>query len=293
MKTAKRILTVALALMLIFAMAAPSFALSSTAGSYIQSGTITENGEFVVTLSIQSDKVNSTGPISRLYYTVEMGTDGISKAYTVSDVLNAAQTQYDWLTFYSSSNTPLHVDYFVYGVNDSDVSTTEMFTPVNVSLNGSTAYCGWMFRVNGMIPMASDGITGLLMNQTYIKGGDHIDLYYASIDADSATVSTVLEAVAQSGNTVYFIVYGSSVTDEGVNGWDVSNYSFYANKSIQYKFDGTTYTTTTNQYGIFSVNNVTAGTHTIELVPTYNSGTKNGNTYYVPKYTGTAFAFQK
>lgn len=293
MKTAKRILTVALALMLIFALAAPSLALSSTAGSYIQSGTTTVNGEFVVTLSIQSDKVDSTGPISRLYYTVEMGTDGITDSFTVSDVLNAAQAKYNWLTFYSSSNTPLHVDYFVYGVQDSSVSTTEMFTPVNVSLNGSTAYCGWMFRVNGMIPMASNGTTGLLMNQTYVKDGDHIDLYYASIDADSATVSTVLEAYAQSGNTVYFMVYGSTVTDEGVNGWDVSNYSYYANKTIYIKYDGTLYSATTNSYGIFGLSNVSSGIHTVELVPDYTYGVKNNITYGVPKYTGAILAFQK
>ena len=114
MKNAKRILTLALALMLIFAITASSFALSSTAGSFIQSGPTTVNGEFVVTLSIQSDKVDSTGPISRLYYTVDMGQAGISDQYTVSDVLNAAQDQYSWLTFYSSSNTPAHVGYFVY-----------------------------------------------------------------------------------------------------------------------------------------------------------------------------------
>ena len=163
MKTAKRILTVALALMLIFAMSAPSFAMVSAnqpsvngVPYYIQ-GSDSDyqmSGTFTVYLNIYSGIYDSTGPID-VVLPVTMGTStGTNQLYTVSDVLAAAATQYTNMVFDTSTPDPLgvHADY-LYAIKDTTISNNVWFETLPLHCNQSQYpyYCGWMFRINGLI----------------------------------------------------------------------------------------------------------------------------------------------
>ena len=305
MKTAKRILTVALALMLIFALAAPSFAMSTSA-SYVQnalSNAPTETGVFNVNLSILSYSMGNSR-IERYNLPVNVGTAGITDTYFVSDVLDAAQTQYSWLTFYSDIYTVLTGDSsYVYGVKDTSVSTT-----VFGRVPGYSGTHGWMFRINNRFPLlhqsdrpagyntSTMGPLGATIDEAYVTANQTVTLYYATTQSDSGCTRYMAadSAVFDSeDNTLSFDLYCSKSyysTTPPYYYWYIKAFTIVPdNMSFDIYVNGTLYTESSEDGTIVIEDEnlpIVTGSNSISVVPHETSYTYNGVTYGLPTYTG-------
>ena len=289
----KRFITLLLALTMVFACAVPVMADDDLPdGSYIQGDEedYEIEGEFTVTLTIQSHKVSSHGPICYYYLPVTLGEEDESDFFTVADVLDAAADQYTNLSFLNGSLEPMHQGSYLYAVQDTDV-WTDPFTVQSFYQSGTTCYYGWMFRINGMIPMVNAS-TGALLNQAYVQENDNITLYFATIESETvATRSTKIMYLGSYNGVQYFrLIESHCYASSGTGGWTITDYDYLANESVTIVVDGytnnpITYTGTTNDYGIIGFTSI-SGTHTIELRPKYVPVTKNNIQYYIPTHTG-------
>lgn len=301
MKTSRKLLVLVLALVMILACTVPAMALSDTSAVYTQTTIPTEDGEFYVTLSIQSDIVGSYGPITTYYEGILMGDENaVDASYTVEDVLYNAATQISWLTYTTVNGYDEHPGSFLYGVASSnilDLSTPYpyspfAFEPVLITDGNATGYCAWAYRVNGKIVKKSNG-DGALIDEAYVKAGDHIDIYFANtLTYSHATKSVKFEATGYDGTNDQLTLRGySSYSYFGTNGnWYIGSYSVISSKTFTVKVDGVSQTVTSSSTGYFVLNNVDSGTHIIEFCPTYNSFVKNSITYQLPNYLGTMFS---
>ena len=308
MKTAKRILTVALALMLIFAMAAPSFALLTTGYIPVENGNsyyvqgadslYEMDGEFTVYLSISGGKRASAGPINRIYE-VTMGTpNAIDQKYTVYDVFTAAQAQHSNLYLNTSTPNQYHQSW-LQGVKDTSVAYSTWFEAEALKLNGTTYYCGWMFRINGMLPYYTHTVNNnsvteaCLITDAYVTAGDTIDLYYSNVYTQA--VATKVRAVVYmgtSGNTSSFkLLEAQCYVPSGQTNWTLTSWSPVANaNSIKVKIDGSSKTISTDSYGVFTRTNLSTGSHSIQFKTTTEAYSFVENnityTYEVPYIVG-------
>lgn len=315
----KKILTLVLALAMIFACSVPAWALSDTSSTYTQSA-IEDASEspssMTVYLSIQSDYVGGYA-IDRGYYTVSMAssdyTDGVCR---VGDVLRKAASTYSWLKFYNSSGTYLSggpSDY-VYGVADTTVNSgNTIFTPLT-SINSRV---GWMFRVNRKYVLldsedypygysvSDSGPCGAAIEEAIVNSGDKIDLYYANAgDSSYCTNKIYIEPIVNSSGKYGIKIWSSySWYDTQANNWywhidtngttSAPSYAIVPSTSFSISVDGTTATYTTNSSGNIYFSNLTSGSgsHTIKVYPTYTYYS-DGTIYYgVPKYTGMSVSF--
>ena len=95
----KKLITLLLALTMVFACAVPVVAVSNnSSGTYTQTTIPTVDGTFSVKLNIQGygidDGTTTYNPIQQFNLDVDMGSaDAIDASYTVEDVLNAAAIQ--------------------------------------------------------------------------------------------------------------------------------------------------------------------------------------------------------
>ena len=160
----KTLITLLLALTMVFACAVPVMAINASdqivnpdtgeityQASYTQlplENAPTDDDGLTVYLTIQSDSVNDQY-ITRYYYPVYMSTTDYSNGVCfVGDVLRKASSYYNWLDFYSAGPTllPGGPTDNVYGVSDSLVNSgNTVFAPVT-----SIDYMnGWRFKING------------------------------------------------------------------------------------------------------------------------------------------------
>ena len=284
MKTAKRILTVALALMLIFALAAPSFALQTT--GYVPAENIVAkytqladsnyemDGTFTVYLSIYSGIYDGVGPIDRTV-AVTMGSTGATDAkYTVYDVLNAAESQYTFLDFDTTTPNAYHQSW-LQGVKDTTVSSSTVFSALPLKYNnGSTCYCGWMFRINGMLPYKYGSTnTACLITDAYVTANDVVDLYYSNVYIQS--IATKVRYVAylgtDSGVSTFQVLQSECYMGLNDTEWTVGNWTKVANNNyVKIKIDGTVQTIATDADGKFTLSGL-SGTHTFQFNTTTRS----------------------
>jgi len=309
MKTAKRLITMLFVLVLIFALAAPGFATAGVAtASYTQNpldSAPTVTGTFTVYLTILSNKIGDDY-IARYDLPVSMGATGVTDTYFVSDVLAAAQSQYSWLTIYSTTSTVLTGDSSaVTWVVDSDVSTTKQFGPV-LSYDYRN---GWMFRIDDMYPLlnsadwpsghtSSDGPLGATIEQAYVTANNRITLYFAdTANATKATNCVKIDGyqyLSQYNILLIMVSASSSYYDAGNNNyWEISDYSYLTLSSLNVKVNGAAKTATLYSTGVYMITNVStiSGENTIEVLPQFNSHTNNGVTYGITTYTGAAGNF--
>ncbi len=298
MKTSRKLLVLVLALAMVFACAVPAMAMSDTGTSYLEpTSHPVENNSFTVTLSIHSGKIGSgssaSNAINRYFYVVNMGEDGHPGSYTVADVLNAADAQYNWLSFVYNGESH-HPGTFVSGVVDSSVvdanNSPITFEPVSITDGTRTGYCGWMFMVNGKYPKI-DATNGALINQAYVKDGDHIDLFFAnSLTSTNATRRVFLEPYSYSGGTLKLKGWSAYSYYTSSGAWVISSsYTPITSGYFSIKIDNTIYSRQFNNSGLVSINNIGSGLHTITIMPKYNTFTSGSGSYQLPSYLGYTF----
>lgn len=297
MKTSKKLLVVVLALVMILACAVPAFADPSDPGSYVQSGSYSVTGKFNVTLTIQSYATNSMNPISRYYYTVDMGTAGVTNTFTVKDVLVRAAAKYSWLSFEFGSDSA-HPGAYLYGVKDTSKSSN--YLEAMIMYRNSTAYYnGWMFRINGMIPMVTT-TNSALITEAYVSPGDNITLYYANADTQGTSANfakLVYDSANSSSTTIAYKVLVSNCYYDNGSSWTIEDYSTLAENStvtvyIDNDSTGQSKTVDANGNITFAISSFGSGSHTIWLSPTYLTYTNGSTTYYVLRRTGALVSFQ-
>ena len=307
MKITKRLVTVVLALMLVFALAAPAMAMSDTSASYTQvalTNAPTITGTFTIYLSIDSSNIynNNTEDeyeIHRYKLPVTMGTAGVTKTYYVSDVLVEAMNDYPALSFTDSSgNEIISTSSYVYGVTDSDVDSTISFHPLT-DINYRN---GWMFRIDGKYPIlnsadwisgwtSANGPCGAAINQAYLtQSGQTIEFYFADASSSALATKTVCidsHSYDSSAKKLTLTFYQSnSWYDSATNYWNINNYSVLASSSIWVKIDnGSMRTLSTNASGQATISNITlsSGSHTITILPQYNNYINGSYTYGILK----------
>lgn len=237
----KKLITLLLALTMVFACAVPVTADTTYPGSYVQSYTYQDASAvgfptvpstgIDVKVAIRSLVINGSG-IDREYFNVHIDqTDSTELVIEntsyyvcyVGDVLKKAASDNSWLTFYNSSHAVVTgpSDY-VYGVNDSNVGTT-IFQPIiylttatqpkNATSIGPTrlkTYNGWMFRIDGMFP--------LLNSSDYPSGYDYTT--YGPLGA------SLEQAYVSNGDYIDLNFCNSNVGVDSTNWTAVKNVSY-------------------------------------------------------------------
>ena len=298
MKTSRKLLVLVLALAMILACAVPAMADDPQyPGSYVQSGSYSVTGTFNVTLTIQSYATSTMNPISRYSYTVDMGTAGEEDTYTVKDVLVRAAEKYGWLSFEFGSDSA-HPGAYLYGVKDTSKSSSFLEAMI-MYINSTAYYNGWMFRINGMIPMVN-ATNSALITEAYVSPGDNITLYYANGDTQSTSTifsRLVYDSVNSSSTTIAYKVLVSNCYYGSGSTWTIDDYSVLPENStvtiyIDNASTGQSKTIDANGDITFDIASFSSGVHSIWLSPTYLTYTKSSTTYYVPRRTGSIAYFQ-
>lgn len=306
MRKMRKLFGVLLAVAMLFAVAVPAFAMSNTSASYTQVPLVsapTESGHFTVYLSICSNSVNGNY-IHRYNLPVNMGQTGVTKTYNVSDVLVAADSQYNWLTIYSRIDTVITgASTYVYGVKDTDVSSTQVFSPVT----GYDSYNGWMVRINGKYPLLNSadwptgwtpamGPIGASIDQAYVQANDKIDLYFAdTMNLPRATNYTVVDSAAYNAtyDELTMDIYESySYYRSSDWYWMINDFYELDTVDVTVKIGSNTYTDTTDEDGEVTFRNVSLspGIYTVELLPNFTSYVSGGTTYGIPTVSGTTYS---
>ena len=303
MKLAKRILTAALALMLIFAMAAPSFAIvsgnqpSNGGNSYYVQTNLSDyyvNGQITVKLHVTTFKYSANSNFIDRVYNVTVGTPGVSnQLITVKQVLDKADQDNSDIAFHITSpyiGQNGTYEYFLDGIQDTTPNT---WYNAAILYKSSTAYpCSYMFRINGMIPYyypsGSTTSIGCLISDAYVTAGDTIDLYYAT--AQNQTWGTRVEYVRQVSNKTFQLLDAQCYKPSNQIDWTLTQWTpVYTDDYVDIYIDGVLTTVYVDENGQFTRNSLTAGTHTFRPY-TYCSQfatTPNGSTkYYVPYEVG-------
>jgi hypothetical protein len=308
MKNMRKLFGVLLAVALVFSIAGPAFAVPPSVASYTQvplDEAPSASGVFTVYLSICSNRVNGDDNyIHRYDLPVSMGASGVTDTYYVTDVLVAADSQYNWLTIYSRIDTVITGDStYVYGVKDTDVSPT-VFSPVT----SYDYYNGWMVRIDDKYPLlnsanypagwtyAVNGPLGATIDQMYVTGGEHISLYFAdTLNLARATEYTVVDSAFYDAtyDELTMDIYGSySYYRSGDYYWIINDFYGLDTVDVTIKVDGNTYPATTDEDGEVTFNDVilSSGTYEVELLPNFTPHTYGGIAYGIPTVSGTAYS---
>ena len=321
-KYAKKLLALAMVLAMVLSLGVSAYADVDTDGTYIQSATApTIPGTGTVYLTVVSDRVYGTGNSFQQYVLydepITIGTTGVTQAYYVSDVVNAAKSKLNCYQLYNviedgGTYVPVptnSVGSYLYGLQPT--SGSPIYRPVEytwtdfiedrVDVMVYLQFCcnGWMFRINDKIPLKQANL-GAAINEAYVQDGDHVFLYYADtyegydwqLDDETEVVATqylMIDGLSSSGNTVTATIYSSSViTDIYYGEWDLDYVDFEEfSWNIYVKIDNTTYyvPVVNGTLSISNVSGLSAGTHTFEIVPfselihEFNGGYYGFNSY--------------
>ena len=280
----KKLITLLLALTMVFACAVPVMADEQTITHQdptleqpVSSAHPTETGTFTVYLSVGSYSLyggSTNYVIERQYYPVTMGADGVTDKYYVSDVLANAISQYPWLSLYYYTGTIISgTPPYVYQLSDTSVFNNYKFG----HLGTTSDYNGWMFRINGQfrlinsseIPAGNSAPYGASITQAYVNAGDRIDLVLCNANNDAySTHWTLIDNITYTNNVLNFYIVSSDSYYDSNNDWQIGNYETADNFSCTVYVDGVAHTITTDANGKGSItftgtNVLSAGTHKI------------------------------
>ena len=284
----KKLITLLLALTMVFACAVPSFATvvptENSASSYVQgaASNYEQDGTFVVYLDIYSGIYDSEGPINTVY-TVTMGTETATSAtYTVADVLTQAHAQNSNLSFNVLIPYSGH-DSWLQSVTDTSVSTTS-FEAMPLYYTTNTYYCAWMYRINGYIPYFTHTNTsgqtvteGCTITDAYVTPGDVVNLYYCNaynrnfatkpraVVMESSSFDTNSETYSATLQVLQCELWLDDINDTE---WTIADWSALANKTLNILIDGVSTSITTDDYGKFTIDGLSSGDHTAQFVTT-------------------------
>ena len=305
MKTAKRILTVALALMLIFALAAPSFAIvpanqptyPNGASYYVQTSDSDYyvDGEITVHLHVLTYK-NGGNYIDRSYDVTVGDENETDQLITVKDVLDQADLDNSDIAFHYTSPFIGKQGIYEYVLDGVQNTSTNAWYNGAILYKGSTAYaCNYMFRINGMLPFYSyyDEVeeewvsVGCLICDAYVTEGDNIDVYYANAYQQSWATGVEYVRRIPNSNTfqiIYSKCYYINPSPDVTSDWIPTPWMLpYADEYADIYIDGVLTTVYVDEDGQFTLNNLSAGTHsfmTDSSLFTKYATTPNGNTKY-------------
>ncbi len=321
----KKLITLLLALTMVFACAVPSFAvtansipvvggdsyyLQGSASSYAVTDAITVH-VYINSGTYQNSSSVKYGPIDAVYDVTLTPTQ--STTYSVEDVLYAINNSTTNTILFDMSTpdpTGSHQSW-LHGVKDTSINSSFWFA-ASTLYNGSTPYyCGWMFRINGNIPAYiatvnnEEKILGYEIADAYVSDGDVINLYYSNIyNHNFATKSDalVLTGTPTLSDNTYSATFKAMqcqcYKDEGDEDWTLVNWSLLAGNNYEVLIDGVSYGTisTDGTTGCFTVTGLSEGTHTIRIATVstkvFRVGSTNFPSWKVLKEFGLCTIFE-
>ena len=289
MSKMRKLITLLLALTLIFASVVPVMAAQIDDPGYEIPNAV--NGEIHVKLNIQGYSITSggvtTGPIQQYNLDVALGQANVDEAFTVKDVLTTADSDYSNILDFNITTDSAH-GYYLKGIKD--VSSGIWYEALPMKKGSKTYYCGWMFRVNEKIIMANS-VNGASIGEAYVKDGDVIDVFYAnpytSGDATLYQVVTYNSALAK-----LQLLMSKLYIPNGSSNWTINDFTEVASQYVRVYVDGTLDTNMlmTSSNGTFNVSGTYTGEHMVRVVSlssayqTFTDPSNSSITYNVPKY---------
>lgn len=271
------------AICVLLIMAVPAFAVSGT-GYYSVGTAISYNNPISVKVIVQSRCNVGGSSYINVNQTVTLGQSGVSgQTFSVRDAIIGFNSAQSAVEAYNISGNPISSsDHYIYGFSYN----SNNYEPLFKSNHGETTdiLCdGWMFRVNGKIPISSTmsdpsagNYYGTDISQTPIADGDIIYFYWDYPWKESGTLMSsyfTSADVSYSGTTLTVNLKASYdwFADKSSNyAWTISNFSTYkpANNTMAYIYDSSN-----NQVGSVTISKSTgSGSKTLAL---------SSGTYYV------------
>jgi hypothetical protein len=231
-KTMRKALTLALAVMLVFALSVPAFAtdyFTTTNASYLQGseGSYATSTTIYVNLVVESRQISGNN-LYRTVSNIALNPGGTPKTFDVRDALLAVQGT-NGLTFNDSSGNPIDSsDDYVYSITDTDPNPDRTYAPTS-----PTAWNGWMFRIDGQFPLLSAG-WGSSISTAYLTNGDTIHFYHEDMDdGGSGAYYAKITSVSNDGDYLTANVKASSTYYEDDYDWVINNFTNYQGVTVQ------------------------------------------------------------
>lgn len=310
----KKLITLLLALTMVFACAVQSFAvtansipvvggdsyyLQGSASSYAVTDAITVH-VYINSGTYQPSSSVNYGPIDDEYDVTLTPTQ--STTYTVEDVLSALNLDTtNTLQFDMSTPDPngAHQSW-LHGIKDSSINSSFWFDARTLYYTKKPHYCGWMFRINGNIPAYTETINGVEkvmgyeIADAYVSDGDVINLYYCNTyNRSIATkpISLVLcseptfDESAGTYSATFKAMQCECYTPLGGTEWTLEPWSLYANKTFTiYIDDVSSGSVTSDASGCFTVTGLSAGNHTIRIATVSTQAFSTSSSSSFPKW---------
>ncbi len=320
MKTTKKILTLILALALIFVLCAPAFAQVSTnlptfgGDSNYEQTNLSDyyvNGEITVHLHVTTFKYPAGTTIDRVY-DVTMGTaNATNQLFTVKQVLEQADLDNSDIAFTIQSQYVTQTNtwaYYLTGVQDTQFNPYVSYDAAIFYGNSTPYVCGYMFRINGMIPYytpsgATDAI-GCLISDAYVTDNDTVDLYYMNVYKKYMStrveyinrVSYALDSNTNTYSATFQLMEAMCYKTDQQLDWTLTNWAKHL-KSDDYTIyvDNVSTSVHLDSNGQFTLSGLSSGPHTFRFETTFRtlSTQMNGSTfYYIPDLAGMLSYFE-
>ena len=299
MKNFKKLLSIVMVLVMVFAMTATAFAenVPDTDAYYHQNDSDTQyiqTSDITVYVTIESGRKSFLSSASimerRIPVTLEIPDGSESKIFSVTDALVTLQngTQYatydlDFLD--SNSNLLESGDSYFYKVKQNN----KEFGP-----SGILSFDGWMVRVNDRFTLGDDseavgGLCGKTINKMYLRDGDEIHLYIDNTTSSTTCVPYTKLVPNFSDGTLQVTVqeshnyFGSSSPYP----WTITSYATYTDLSSKTL---TVYDSSNQQVGtLTATDGVASGAITLTAGQKYhvvmdNASVRTGGLKYTSAY---------
>ena len=312
MSKMKKLITLVLALAVVFASAVPSFAFTAnsipvaggdsyyiqgTASNYAVTNPITVH-VYINSGTYQYSSTVDYGPIDSVYDVTLTPTQ--STTYTVEDVLAALSndnTNTIALDMSTPDPTQTHQSW-LHGVKDTSINSSFWFDARQLYYTTGTYYCGWMFRINGNIPAYTtivnnvEKVIGYEIADAYVSDGDVINLYYCNIyNRNFATkpIALILNSTPVATGTTYSATFKAMQCEcwanLGETEWHLEPWALYANKSFDVLVDGVSVgSVTTDSSGCFTITGLSSVDHTIRVETISTKAFKVNSNSNFPKW---------
>lgn len=282
-KTIRRALTGVMALSMVFAFSAGAFAYD---GYYVVGDPVEYNNPIDVKVVIESREDPATNNEISEVLNVQLGQTNVpDQTFTVQDAMyKISSTPAYGITMYGISGTTPYVmtstTNYIYSMAQGGVT----YAPSLPFADPSYSIDGWMFRLNGQIPLLSltgsapngTGPTGAAINNTPIADGDVIHFYwdypYQETQTTYYSANFVYPAVSYNNGTMTVQLQDSYNWFANDNTWTITPFANLAQNNIGV----TIYDAAGNV-----VANGTGSTGSTGSVAIQNLNLTSGATYYV------------
>lgn len=239
-KKLKKVFTIVMILTMVFTMSSVAFATSGS-GSYVVGSAVKYNHPINVKVVIES-KQYSTSDSSSIeeVLDVTLGEEGVpEQTFTVRDAIYkiSSTSSYGITACDSHGNAITPSATMVYSMKKDN----KIYAP-GLPSAGTSALDGWMFRVNGKLPLISEdgssgGPLGSTISETPIEDGDIIHFYWdypytrlvvSTYSVDYLTVNPTYDSTNQSLSLQ--LLSAKNWFDLSFK-WHINDFSNYSNSS--------------------------------------------------------------